>query len=442
MATTTSATAATETETATTTTTPTTTKKPVCILCFGIASVDYIATVDHIPQPDEKMRSSSLVVSGGGNAANTACALARLASSSESNLQLSVDLATAVGDDANGKTILDGLEAFGVGVEDTIEICGGGTSPFSYVLVTPDQTRTIIHQPSLRDMSLEFCQTQLVQKLKHQFYNAVHFDGRHPQAAVYLAQQCVALNIPYSLDVERPREGLLELLEGASIVICNSKYCDTVSQLLSDDSSQQQEDHIREEAKEEQPQPATPSTATDREIVRRLKQVMHDQAPRAQIVVQTLGAQGCCLVLMKRDKKNHRVKDDDDDDSIIGDADIVLETDDETKTAPVVSHRDGALWCPAWGSCHVVDSTGAGDAFQGGLIAALWAYLAANPQLEQKSQKMTNQALAHAMRIATRVAAKKLEQPGAREGLPCVSDDAILQQEFEALLTRSEDGTK
>jgi hypothetical protein len=43
------------------------------ILSFGIAAVDFVAVVDHFPEPDEKIRSSSLLIGGGGNAANSAC---------------------------------------------------------------------------------------------------------------------------------------------------------------------------------------------------------------------------------------------------------------------------------------------------------------------------------------------------------------------------------
>jgi hypothetical protein len=43
-----------------------------------LAVVDFVAAVDdHFLEPNEKMRSSSLVVEGGGNAADSACAIGR-----------------------------------------------------------------------------------------------------------------------------------------------------------------------------------------------------------------------------------------------------------------------------------------------------------------------------------------------------------------------------
>ena len=71
------------------------------VLSVGLAAVDFVATVDHFPSPDEKMRSSSLIVEGGGNAANTACAIAGMAPFVGGSTLL-----TAVGEDANGKTII------------------------------------------------------------------------------------------------------------------------------------------------------------------------------------------------------------------------------------------------------------------------------------------------------------------------------------------------
>ena len=48
------------------------------VLCLGVAGMDQLAYVEAHPQPDEKVRTRQLLRRGGGNAANTATALARL----------------------------------------------------------------------------------------------------------------------------------------------------------------------------------------------------------------------------------------------------------------------------------------------------------------------------------------------------------------------------
>ena len=66
-------------------------------------------------------------------------------------------------------------------------------------------------------------------------------------------------------------------------------------------------------------------------------------------------------------------------------------------------------------------------------MASLWSYV--------KGHSVTNlaeisvEALAHCMRIGTRVSAKKLEALGARRGLPYSLGDKMLQNEFQSLFS-------
>lgn len=44
----------------------------------GMTTVDFLATVDAYPKPDDKVRTISFKVQGGGNAANALTCVARL----------------------------------------------------------------------------------------------------------------------------------------------------------------------------------------------------------------------------------------------------------------------------------------------------------------------------------------------------------------------------
>eukprot|EP00529_Nitzschia_sp_RCC80_P019053 CAMPEP_0113471168 /NCGR_PEP_ID=MMETSP0014_2-20120614/16838_1 /TAXON_ID=2857 /ORGANISM="Nitzschia sp." /LENGTH=502 /DNA_ID=CAMNT_0000363793 /DNA_START=183 /DNA_END=1691 /DNA_ORIENTATION=+ /assembly_acc=CAM_ASM_000159 len=414
------------------------------ILSVGLGAVDFVATVDHFPEPDEKMRSSSLLVEGGGNAANTACAIAGLFPTSDdgssSTTASSSNLLTAVGDDPNGNIIIDGLTTRNVNV---LAERYPGNSPFSYILANNDpkdgsNTRTCIHQPSSGDMSVGYVLNDDNVNIKDM--TAVHFDVRYPTAAVQLAKKCIELNIPYSVDVERPRDGLEEILKGASVVICNSEYCQNVDEKNGEGGT-----------------------------VQCLTRVMKKQAPHAKIAVQTLGSKGSCLVILDEDMKStvlslidangNGKKDNDDDDD---DDTVVLLEDKDLPGLPVVtlSSQDGSLTCSACSGGDVVDSTGAGDAFIGGFLSALWAHH--HSASASASASSLNQAeaeagaerptattissnvyvLGRALRIGSRVAARKLEKPGARSGLPKIDEDSFLQKEFDALLEEPSSASK
>ena len=91
----------------------TNTHKQPCLLSVGIAAMDFFATVPHFPEPDgKKMQSTQLLCEGGGNAANTACAMARLFDNDDvlDDDDDVVNIVTAVGQDANGDTIINGLK--------------------------------------------------------------------------------------------------------------------------------------------------------------------------------------------------------------------------------------------------------------------------------------------------------------------------------------------
>ena len=359
------------------------------LLSVGLAAVDFVATVDHFPEPDEKMRSSSLLVEGGGNAANSACAMAGMAPYVQTS-----SLLTAVGDDANGKTIVEGLEQANVNV---LAEYYPKSSPFSYI-INHNDTRTIIHQPSSGDMSNKFA----VSQLKSSSFDAVHFDVRYPRAAMAFAKKCVEKKIPYSVDVERPREGLDELLQDATVVICNSNYCKMV-----DEESNKKKDG-------------------DDDTASRLRRVMKQKAPKAKVAVQTLGGDGCCLVVLGADKKSTK------------DGPVTLGKKDDKIKSPTVSIKDNAMYCSAFPNTKVVDTTGAGDAIIGGFLSAFWAYYVS--VVEEKGKdfpELPPEALAHILRIASRVAAKKVEQQGARKGLPKAKNDDFLKTEFKSLLQES-----
>ncbi|GMP90516.1 hypothetical protein CsSME_00041608 [Camellia sinensis var. sinensis] len=76
------------------------------VLGCGGVGVDFLAAVAAYPKPDDKIRTTSLKLQGGGNAGNALTCAARLG--------LNPRLISKVADDAQGRGILEELEADGV----------------------------------------------------------------------------------------------------------------------------------------------------------------------------------------------------------------------------------------------------------------------------------------------------------------------------------------
>lgn len=108
------------------------------VVCAGLATLDTVFRVPHLPPADGSVWATEVVVAGGGPAATAAVALARL--------DVEVAFVGAVGDDAAGAAIREGLAAEGVDVSG-LALVPGATSPSSAILVGPTGDRAIVHHP-------------------------------------------------------------------------------------------------------------------------------------------------------------------------------------------------------------------------------------------------------------------------------------------------------
>lgn len=108
----------------------------------GVATLDAIALVDGFPGADERVVASEIVYAGGGPAATAAVAAARLG--------IRAAFVGTVGDDANGRTILEGLADEGVDVSG-VTVTEGAASAASVVVVDRvADTRAICNRPTPR----------------------------------------------------------------------------------------------------------------------------------------------------------------------------------------------------------------------------------------------------------------------------------------------------
>ncbi|WVZ06201.1 hypothetical protein V8G54_019547 [Vigna mungo] len=181
----------------------------------GAVSVDFLAIVAAYPKPDEKIRTTSFKVQGGGNTGNALTCASRLG--------LKPRIISKVADDTQGREVLRELEADGV---DTsfMAVSLEGTSPFTYVIVdSQTKSRTCIHTPGYPPMKpVDLPKSSLLTALNGA--KIVYFDGRLHETALVVAHEAVKKNIPILMDAERLREGLDDILKLADYVVCAAQF--------------------------------------------------------------------------------------------------------------------------------------------------------------------------------------------------------------------------
>ncbi|MFQ6171561.1 PfkB family carbohydrate kinase [Oryzobacter sp. R7] len=107
-----------------------------------MATLDAIALVPSFPHPDERVVADEVVYAGGGPAATSAVVAARHG--------VRAAFVGTVGDDANGRAVLAGLEAEGVDVSGVTVVADAATAASVVVVDRTRGTRAICNRPAPR----------------------------------------------------------------------------------------------------------------------------------------------------------------------------------------------------------------------------------------------------------------------------------------------------
>lgn len=348
------------------------------VLGCGSVCVDFLAAVASYPKPDDKIRSTSLEVRGGGNAGNALTCAARLG--------LNPRLISKVADDAQGRSILAELEADGVDTSFLV-VAKEGNSPFTYIIVDDQmKTRTCIHTPGYPPMvPHDLSQTNLLSAIDGA--RIVYFDGRLYETALVVAQEAVRRKIPILIDAERPREGLDDLLKLADYAVCSAKF----------------------------PQAWTDAPSFASALVSVMLRL-----PNLRFVIVTLGGEGS--IMLERSTEGNSQEEVDVDNLL----EILKQRKDDVATIPTcVSSSVSQLKAKGIGTLHgrlllgtaekippqeLIDTTGAGDAFIGATLFAICA--------DMSPEKL--------LPFAAQVAAANCRALGARTSLPYRTDPRLV----------------
>ncbi|OIT38542.1 PREDICTED: ribokinase-like [Nicotiana attenuata] len=348
------------------------------VLGCGMVALDFLVTVDSYPKPDDKIRSTSFLVQGGGNTGNALTCAARLG--------LTPRIISKVADDSQGKRILNELEADGI---DTsfIVVSEGGHSTISYVIVdSQTKTRTSIYTPGYPPMvSDDLPESNLLSGLDS--VRLVYTDGVLHETALVVAQEAHRRSIPIVIDAERKIEGLDEILHMATYVVCSTRF----------------------------PQIWTEASSIPSALISILLKL-----PSAKFVIVTLGEDGC-IMLERAETGNLQSEEVDIDDLFekMKQSTVITSTMPTCKSSDVaklhakgigtVSGRLLVGTAEKIPTSELVDTTGAGDAFVGAVLYSLCANLPPERMLT----------------FAAQVAAIGCRALGARAGLPHLRDPRL-----------------
>lgn len=178
---------------------------------LGFCSNDYLALLPEIPI-DGKVRMLKHLVQGGGPAATSTVAAARLG--------LSAAFIGVAGDDEPGKWILRDFEAEKV-FTGGMRIRKGHTSAIAYCWIdAPTGKRSVAWtRGTLPELEADEVDLDLVRQAK-----ILHLDGHNPAGALAAAKEARKHGIPVLLDAGTLRDGVRELLPYVTILIASELF--------------------------------------------------------------------------------------------------------------------------------------------------------------------------------------------------------------------------
>jgi ketohexokinase len=188
------------------------------VLGVGIATIDIVNLVADYPPEDAEVRALDQRVARGGNAANTLAVLRQLGRQCA--------WVGTLADDMGATLVSNDLAQRGINHAHAVVIAGART-PTSYIALShASGSRTIVHYRDLRELTArDFDAVPLAN------FAWVHFEGRNPveTAAMVARVRRVRPDVPISVELEKPREGIERLFDGARVLIFSRAFAAAMS---------------------------------------------------------------------------------------------------------------------------------------------------------------------------------------------------------------------
>lgn len=191
------------------------------VLCIGLVALDIVNTCERYPREDEDIRANSQRWQTGGNACNTCTVLMELGMECEFFGSMSYGL--------QADFIRKHMDERRIRYENCVCHTNCGTPTSSVVLSLCTGSRTIVHS---RNNLPELTVTDF-EKLNLSDYTWIHFEGRRNEKEIvkmieiiekYNSIKSCTEIVKVSVELERPRESLLQLLNKADVVFISKDF--------------------------------------------------------------------------------------------------------------------------------------------------------------------------------------------------------------------------
>ena len=187
------------------------TEEPRRILGVGIATLDIINTVADYPGEDSEVRALDQRRSRGGNATNTLTVL--------SGLGHACSWAGVLPQEPDAAEVEMQLDQAGIDRQHVMRL-PQGKMPTSYITLNRrNGSRTIIHYRDLPEYRAEW-----FSRIDLQPFDWLHFEGRAPDELGAMLERAGRCDKRFSLEVEKPREGIERLLHLPEVLLFSRHY--------------------------------------------------------------------------------------------------------------------------------------------------------------------------------------------------------------------------
>ncbi len=184
------------------------------ILLTGIATLDIINTLDHYPAENTEVRVQKQHMQCGGNACNSAVVLKQLG--------VSTHLLSNRAADNHASEIFSFLQQQGIHT-DLCPVQLSGSTPVSHIILnTKNASRTICHYRDLAELAAaDFI------KLDFSAFDWLHFEARNCIELKKMLHHVQPLNIPVSIELEKPRDSIAEIMPYAQLLLISRPFAES-----------------------------------------------------------------------------------------------------------------------------------------------------------------------------------------------------------------------